>query len=89
MIFTGQENIDDVIFFPIMRPAVSPLNAAVYGLQEVAVAPVEDVALSLEEFEGLCENGALKPHAKNIIVRPHIRLWTVNGTTRATRPCRS
>jgi len=84
MIFTGQENIDDVIFFPIMRPAVSPLNAAVYGLQEVAVAPVEDVALSLEEFEGLCENGALKPHAKNLIVRPHIRLWTVNGATRAT-----
>jgi lysyl-tRNA synthetase class 2 len=75
MIFTGQENIDDVIFFPIMRPAVSPINAAIYRLQDAQVAPVDDVALSVEEFEKLCRNGALKPHAKNIIVRPHIRLW--------------
>ncbi len=34
MIFTEQENIDDVIFFPMMRPSVSPLNAAIYGIAE-------------------------------------------------------
>jgi hypothetical protein len=84
MIFTGQENIDDVIFFPIMRPAVSPINASVYGLQDVQVAPVEDVALSVEEFQKLCEQGALKPHAKNIVVRPHVRLWKTSGEGNGT-----
>ena len=32
MIFTEQENIDDVIFFPLMRPVVSHTNAQIYGL---------------------------------------------------------
>ena len=76
MIFTGQENIDDVIFFPMMRPSVSPLNAAIYGLQESSVAPVEDLALSFEDFEALCDEGVLKPHARNLTVKPHVRLWS-------------
>jgi lysyl-tRNA synthetase class 2 len=50
MIFTGQENIDDVIFFPMMRPSISPLNAAIYEVQESTLAPVEDLALSFEDF---------------------------------------
>jgi lysyl-tRNA synthetase class 2 len=75
MIFTGQENIDDVIFFPIMRPSVSPLNAAIYGIQEPTLAPVEDLALSFEEFEALCRSGALKPHTPHITVKPHLRFW--------------
>jgi lysyl-tRNA synthetase class 2 len=32
MIFTEQENIDDVIFFPIMRPVISQANRAIYGI---------------------------------------------------------
>lgn len=32
MIFTEQENIDDVIFFPLMRPVVNHTNAQIYGL---------------------------------------------------------
>jgi lysyl-tRNA synthetase class 2 len=75
MIFTGQENIDDVIFFPMMRPSVSPLNAAIYGLEENALAPVEDLVLSFEGFEALCGEGLLKPHARNLAVKPHLRLW--------------
>jgi lysyl-tRNA synthetase class 2 len=75
MIFTGQENIDDVIFFPMMRPSISPLNASIYGLEEAAVQPVEDLALTLEEFESLCAEGVLKPHARNLFVKPHLRLW--------------
>jgi hypothetical protein len=77
MIFTGQENIDDVIFFPMMRPTVSPLNASIYGIQEAGVAPVEDLALSHEDFESLCRDGAIKPHARNLTVKPHVRLWNV------------
>jgi hypothetical protein len=83
MIFTGQENIDDVIFFPMMRPTVSPLNAAIYGIQE-SVAPVEDLVLSREDFESLCRDGAIKPHARNLTVKPHIRIWKLaSGDTRA------
>jgi lysyl-tRNA synthetase class 2 len=75
MIFTGQENIDDVIFFPMMRPSVSPLNAAIYGLAEPSLAPVEDLVLSFGEFEALCGEGSLKPHARHIFVKPHVRVW--------------
>ncbi|MEO6183280.1 MAG: lysine--tRNA ligase, partial [Verrucomicrobiota bacterium] len=77
MIFTGQENIDDVIFFPMMRAAISPLNASVYGVHESTLAPVEDLALSYEDFESLCKDGVLKPHARNLTVKPHVRLWSV------------
>ena len=75
MIFTGQENIDDVIFFPMMRATVSPLNAAIYGVQENSIAPVEDVALTFDEFESLCNEGGLKPHAHHLLVKPHLRTW--------------
>ena len=75
MIFTGQENIDDVIFFPMMRPAISPLNAAIYGLDEASLAPVEDLVLSFEEFTTLCREGVLKPHARHLTIKPHVRLW--------------
>lgn len=85
MIFTGQENIDDVIFFPMMRPAISPLNAAIYGVRETALAPVEDTVLSGAEFESLCETGALKPHARHLTIKPHIRWWIAPGTPSRTQ----
>ena len=75
MIFTEQEIIDDVIFFPLMRPAVSPVNASIYGVAEPALAPVEDLALSVEDFEALCKDGVLKPHARHLLLKPHVRLW--------------
>jgi hypothetical protein len=78
MIFTGQENIDDVIFFPMMRPSVSPLNAAIYGVTEASAAPVEDLVLSFEDFKALCGEGMIKPHARNLFVKPHLRVWA-NG----------
>jgi hypothetical protein len=76
MIFTGQENIDDVIFFPMMRPSIAPLNAAIYGVHEASVAPVEDLVLSVEDFEALCKEGSLKPHATNLVIKPHLRIWS-------------
>jgi hypothetical protein len=81
MIFTGQENIDDVTFFPMMRPAITPLNSSLYGVQEASLAPVEDLALSFEDFESLCHDGVLKPHARNLTVKPHVRLWSVASST--------
>ena len=75
MIFTGQENIDDVIFSPMMRPTVSPLNSQIYGIAEPSLAPVEDLALAAADFESLCRDQVLKPHASHILVKPHIRFW--------------
>ena len=76
MIFTEQEIIDDVIFFPMMRPSVSPVNAAIYDVAEPVLAPVEDLALSVEDFEALCREGVLKPHARHLILKRHVRLWS-------------
>ncbi len=33
MIFTGQEDIYDVIFFPLMKPLLSSVNRAIYGVE--------------------------------------------------------
>jgi lysyl-tRNA synthetase class 2 len=77
MIFTGQENIHDVTFFPIMRPVITPLSSSLYGVEETSLAPVEDLVLSFEDFESLCDDGVLKPHARHLTVKPHVRLWNV------------
>jgi len=79
MIFTGQENIDDVLFFPMMRPSISPLNASIYGVQENTLAPVEDMALGADDFRALCEEGLLKPHARHLALKPHLRVWNRPG----------
>jgi lysyl-tRNA synthetase class 2 len=79
MIFTGQENIDDVIFFPLMRPAVSPTNATLYGVQDGTPAPVEDLVLAADDFTALCQDGILKPHAVHLIIKPHVRVWPDAG----------
>ena len=50
-------------------------------------APVEDLALSVEDFESLCADGVLKPHAHHLNLKPHIRLWgsrSAPGRTRAS-----
>ena len=75
MIFTEQENIDDVIFFPLMKPTVSTFNAAVYGIEERTTGPVEDLTLTFEEFEALAAEGALKPKRTSLAIKPHVRLW--------------
>ena len=76
MIFTEQENIDDVIFFPLMRPAISPVNASLYGIQQTELAPVEDLVMGIDEFESLCAKGVLKPQCAHLTIKPHVRVWT-------------
>src|SRR5581483_6060211 len=83
MIFTEQENIDDVIFFPLMRPYVAPVNASIYGIETPALAPVEDLVLTAQDFQELCEHGALKPHAHHLLLKPHVRSWRVSASKSA------
>ena len=42
MIFTGEENIDDIIFFPLLRPEISRFNAEVFGLEPPPSPPPQD-----------------------------------------------
>jgi lysyl-tRNA synthetase class 2 len=76
MIFTEQENIDDVIFFPLMKPSVSPFNADVYGIEERTTGPVEDLSLTFEQFDSLAREGMLTPKRPQLVLHPHIRVWT-------------
>ncbi|MGZ4972126.1 MAG: lysine--tRNA ligase [Limisphaerales bacterium] len=75
MIFTGQENIDDIIFFPLMRPSVGHINAQIYGIREQPLAPVENIALSSADFESLCQDGVFKPQTTHLTIKPHLRVW--------------
>src|SRR5688572_1931673 len=84
MIFTEQENIDDVIFFPLMRPTITPFNASIYGVEEHALAPVEDLSLTVEEARDLIANGGLKAIGANLTIKPHVRAWTIGGKTHVT-----
>ena len=75
MIFTGQENIDDVIFFPLMRPSVSSFNAEVYGIEERTLGPVEDLTLTFEQLAEVCGGGGLTPVRDGLVVRPRVKVW--------------
>jgi lysyl-tRNA synthetase class 2 len=89
MIFTEQENIDDVIFFPLMRPVVSPINAQLYGIEKPPEpAPTDWVGaatITLEEFKRLCRDGALAPHRSDLILRPNVRMWSSVAPAAVTR----
>ncbi|HVY70450.1 MAG TPA: lysine--tRNA ligase, partial [Verrucomicrobiae bacterium] len=84
MIFTEQENIDDVIFFPLMRPAVSSFNAETYGIKEATTATSTDLALTFAEFDGLCVKGALRPATDHLTLKAHVRLWESGGQRQVT-----
>jgi lysyl-tRNA synthetase class 2 len=84
MIFTEQENIDDVIFFPLMRPSITPFNASIYGVEEHALAPVEDLSITVDEARDLLSGGALTPMGANVTIKPHVRIWTVDGKVHVT-----
>jgi lysyl-tRNA synthetase, class II len=75
MIFTEQENIDDVIFFPMMKPSVSAFNAELYGIEDHSTGPVEDLTLTFEQFDTLGKDSALMPKRDTLVVHPHIRVW--------------
>jgi lysyl-tRNA synthetase class 2 len=84
MIFTEQENIDDVIFFPLMRPSITPFNASIYGVEEHALAPVEDLSITVDEARDLLSGAALTPMGANITIKPHVRVWTIDGKVHVT-----
>jgi len=89
MIFSEQENIDDVIFFPLMRPVISPINAQLYGIEKPAEPVQSDwlgtSSVTLEEFKKLCRDGAITAHGSSALVRPAVRMWTSAAPAAVTR----
>jgi hypothetical protein len=79
MIFTEHENIDDVIFSPLMRPALTPVNRAIYDVPETPEAEEHgarpDVVLSVEDFQSLMSEGNLKPSAEGVHINPSVKIW--------------
>lgn len=89
MIFTEQENIDDVIFFPLLRPVVSHINAQLYGIEKTPdPAPVDWAgagSVTFEECRQLCKDGALTPCGDRFLVRSHVRMWSSTAPSAVTR----
>jgi lysyl-tRNA synthetase class 2 len=89
MIFTEQENIDDVIFFPLMRPVIAPTNAQIYGIEKPPdPAPLDWAGaptITFDEFRRLCRDGALSPRVNDLIIRPHVRMWSAVAPAAVTR----
>jgi lysyl-tRNA synthetase class 2 len=89
MIFTEQENIDDVIFFPLLRPVISPINAQLYGIEKPAEPSPADwegaATVTLDEFKKLCRDNAIAPHASAIRLRPAVRMWSSTAPAAVTR----
>ena len=42
---------------------------------------MEDLALSWEDFQSLCNQGLLHPHARNLAIHPRVRYWGAVQTT--------
>lgn len=82
MIFTEQQNIDDVIFFPMMRRHVTQANSAIYGIpSEESITPTipaettHDLVLHGEAFESMCNDGVLRPAGQSLTIHPFLHLW--------------
>jgi hypothetical protein len=77
MIFTDEENIDNVIFFPMMKRVLSSANAAIYGIDELPdmARTTEAVLLPLSEFEELVSDQILRPETLTLKVRLYLRIW--------------
>lgn len=88
MIFTGEEDIYNIIFFPMMKPVLSQANAAIFGIDELPKFGFkDDVLLAQEEFEALLEEGVLVPESEQINLHLHLRIWekpTAEGNWKVT-----
>jgi lysyl-tRNA synthetase, class II len=80
MIFTGQEDIYDVIYFPMMKPLISPVNRAIYSSETWDSEAVEEAGVSSEislpaaEFEELLRLEILKPASRKLTVTPYLQI---------------
>lgn len=78
MIFTGQEDIYDVIFFPMMKPLLSEANKVIYDVKDEARQEKVDLLLSADEFSDWLTKGELKARGTAVAVTPVETEWQGN-----------
>ncbi|PYQ28671.1 MAG: lysine--tRNA ligase [Acidobacteria bacterium] len=86
MIFNETQNIDDVIFFPLMRPSMSDANQAIYGAEAYSGSTLGELALPMEALGPLISEGVLEPEGTNVSVELNLKIWrarTEGGLWRA------
>lgn len=76
MIFTGKEDIYDVIFFPMMKPLLSEANKVIYEVKDAdANQDKVDLVLTSEEFGAWVAQGKLTPRGSAVAVTPVETEW--------------
>ena len=71
MIFTGQEDIYDVIFFPMMKPLLSEANKVIFEVNDVDADQQRiDLLLTADEFESWLKQGKIKPRGAAVGLTP-------------------
>ena len=79
MIFTGQEDIYDVIFFPMMKPLLTEANKVIFEVkQEDANQEKVDLLLTAEEFAFWLKQGKLKARGAALALTPVDTEWEGN-----------
>lgn len=80
MIFAETDNIDDVIFFPMMKPHISPINSIIYEVEKLeSITKREEekkeIILSLSDFSELVGDKILIPGSMDITIYPHLQTF--------------
>jgi lysyl-tRNA synthetase class 2 len=71
MIFTGKEDIYDVIFFPMMKPTISEVNKVIYDVKEEDLpGHGVDLVLSMDDLSKLLKSGHLRPAGETVTITP-------------------
>jgi len=79
MIFTGKEDIYDVIFFPMMKPLLGEVNKIIYDVKdEEAQQEKVDLLLTSDEFGAWLKAGKLKPRGAALALTPVETEWEGN-----------
>ena len=79
MIFAEKENIDDVIFFPMMKPHISPMNAVIYEVDKLEdprkKSEEEELFLGIDDFAELVSEEVLSCEPADITIYPYLKIW--------------
>lgn len=76
MIFTGKEDIYDVIFFPLMKPHLGEVNKVIYEVRdEESDGHHVDLLLTAEELGTWVQQGKLKPRGAGLAITPVDAEW--------------
>ena len=77
MILTEQDNIDDVVFFPLMKPQLSKENRMIFGVASPSptLANEEEVVVAFDELDNLMKDRLLRPASNRVLIRPFLEIW--------------